>query len=237
MTSPLMIAAWMAAPTATTSSGFTVMFGSLPPVRRRTRFCTAGMRVDPPTRITSSMSSAVTLASAMACCDRAEAALDEVGGDLVERRAHDRRHEVLRPAGVGGDERQVDLGLGHRRQLDLGLLGRLEQALQGLGVVAQVDAVVALELVGEVVDEPAVEVVAAEVRVTRRRPHLHDAVADVEDAHVERAAAEVEDQHGLVATSCPAVGERGRGRLVDDAQHLEAGDLARRPWSPGAGRR
>ena len=52
---------------ATTSSGLTVMFGSLPPVSRRTSSCTAGMRVEPPTRITSSMSSAVILASAIAC--------------------------------------------------------------------------------------------------------------------------------------------------------------------------
>ena len=183
------------------------------------------------------MSLAVTLASAIACSTGPEAALDEVGGDLLERRAHERGDEVLRPVGVGGDERQVDLGLGHRRQLDLGLLGRLEQPLQRLRVVAQVDAVVLLELVGQVVDEPAVEVVAAEVGVARGGAHLDHAVADVEDAHVERAAAEVEDQHGLVRLLVQAVGERGRGRLVDDAQHLEPGDLARRPWWPAAGRR
>ena len=55
-----------------------------------------------------------------------------------------------------------------------------------------------LELVGELVDDPAVEVVAAEVGVTGRGPDLDHAVADVEDADVEGAAAEVEDQHGLV---------------------------------------
>ena len=102
--------------------------------------------------------------------DRAEAALDEVGGDLLERRAHERRDQVLGPVGVGGDERQVDLRLGHRGQLDLGLLGRLEQPLQRLRVLAQVDAVLRLELVGQVVDEPAVEVVAAEVGVAGRWP-------------------------------------------------------------------
>ena len=61
-----------------------------------------------------------------------------------------------------------------------------------------------LELVGQVVDEPAVEVVAAEVGVAGGGAHLDDAVADVEDADVERAAAEVEHQHGLVLASCPA---------------------------------
>jgi hypothetical protein len=43
------------------------MFGSLPPVIRRMSSCTAGMRVEPPTRITSSMSSAVNRASESAC--------------------------------------------------------------------------------------------------------------------------------------------------------------------------
>ena len=86
----------------------------------------------------------------------------------------------------------------HRRQLDLGLLGRLEQPLQRLRILAQVDAVLLLELVGQVVDEPAIEVVAAEVGVTRGGADLDDSVADVEDADVERAATEVEHEHGLV---------------------------------------
>ncbi len=46
--------------------GSPIMFGSLPPVSRRTRACTAGIRVDPPTRITSSRSASVTFASAIA---------------------------------------------------------------------------------------------------------------------------------------------------------------------------
>jgi hypothetical protein len=125
---------------------------------------------------------------------------------------------------VGGDERQVDLGLGDRAELDLGPLGRLEQPLQGLGVVAQVDALLALELVGQVVDQPAVEVVTPEVGVARGRPDLHDPVADVQDAHVEGPPAEVEDHHGLVLALVEPVGEGGRGRLVDDPQDLKAGD-------------
>jgi hypothetical protein len=75
--------------------------------------------------------------------------------------------------------RQADRGLGHRRQLDLGLLRRLEQALQGLRVGPQVDPVVALEVVGQVVDDAAVEVVAAEVGVARGRTHLDHAVGSL----------------------------------------------------------
>ena len=52
MTSPLSTPAWMAAPMATTSSGFTPLWGSFP-VRSLTSCCTTGMRVEPPTRTTS----------------------------------------------------------------------------------------------------------------------------------------------------------------------------------------
>jgi hypothetical protein len=60
---------------------------------------------------------------------------------------------VLRTGLVGRDERQVDLGLVRGRQLDLGLLGRLLQALQRQLVLAQIDALLLLELVGQVVDD------------------------------------------------------------------------------------
>jgi hypothetical protein len=55
---------------------------------------------------------------------------------------------------------------------------------------------------------------------------LEDAAGQLEDRDVEGAAAEVVDRDALVAWLVQAVGQRGRGRLVDDAQHLEAGDAA-----------
>ena len=54
-TSPLRTPAWIAAPEATTSSGLTPLWGSFP-VSDLTSACTAGIRVDPPTKITWSMS-------------------------------------------------------------------------------------------------------------------------------------------------------------------------------------
>ena len=131
------------------------------------------------------------------------------------------RHlQVLRPAGVGRDERQVDVGLGLLRQVLLGLLARFLEALQGHRVLAQVDAVLLLELVGDVVDQHLVEVVAAQVRVAVGRLDLEDAVADVEDRDVERAAAEVEDGDLFVLLLVEAVSQRRGGRLVDDAHPL-----------------
>ena len=135
----------------------------------------------------------------------------------------------LGPDRVGRDERQAHGGLGHRGQLDLGLLGCLEQALQGLWVGPQIDAVVPLELVGQVVDDAAVEVVPAEVGVARGGPDLDHAFPDVEDADVEGPAAQVVHQDGLVALLVQPVGQGRGGGLIDDAEHLEAGDAPRVP--------
>ena len=65
LTSPASTPAWIPAPTATASSGLTSLRGSLPN-RSFTYFCTSGMRVCPPTRITSAMSEVLTPASFMA---------------------------------------------------------------------------------------------------------------------------------------------------------------------------
>ena len=83
-----------------------------------------------------------------------------------------------------------------------------------------------LELVGDVVDQRLVPVVAAEVGVAVGREDLEDAVADVEDRDVEGAAAEVEDGDLLVLLLVEPVGQGGGGRLVDDPRDLQAGDLA-----------
>jgi hypothetical protein len=64
------------------------------------------------------------------------------------------------------------------------------------------------------------------VVVARGGLDLEHAVADLEHRHVERAAAEVEDEDRLVGLLVEPVGQRRRGRLVDDPLDVEAGDLA-----------
>jgi hypothetical protein len=98
--------------------------------------------------------------------------------------------------------------------------------LQRLRVLPQVDAVRLLEVVREVIHQTPVEVVAAQVTVAGGGAHLHHAVADVEDAHVEGATAQVEDEDGLVLLLVHAVREGGRRRLVDDPQHLQSRDAS-----------
>ena len=152
--------------------------------------------------------------------------LDEVGDEVLELGPGERDHEVLGPGRVGRDVRQVDLGRGRGRQLDLRLLGGLLEALEGLLVLGQVDALVLLELGQQPVDDALVEVVAAEVRVAVGRLDLEDALAQLQDRDVEGAAAQVVDGDLLVVLLVEAVGQGRRGRLVDDPLDLEAGDPA-----------
>ena len=78
----------------------------------------------------------------------------------------------------------------------------------------------------EPIHDRVVPVVAAEVGVAVGRLDFEDAVADFEHGNIERAAAQIVDRDFFVLLLVQAVGERGRGRLVDDAQHFEARDAA-----------
>merc|ERR1719473_1856053 len=142
---------------------------------------------------------------------------------VLEARARDGRVEI------DALEERVDLDvrLRRRRERALRALARGAQASERALVVLHVLLELALELLEEVVDHAVVEVLAAEVRVARGRLDLEDALLDREERDVERAAAEVEDEHVLlVALLVETVRDRGRGRLVDDAQHVEPRDRA-----------
>ncbi len=165
---------------------------------------------------------------------RPDRLLDEIVHERFELRARELDHQVLRARSVGRDERQVHLGLHRVGKLDLRLFRRFLEALARELVLAQVDALLLLELFREVVDHARIEILAAQERVAVRRDHVDLRFAvhirDFEHGDVERAAAEIVngDLHlGLSAVLLvDAIGERRRGGLVDDAQHVETGDLA-----------
>ncbi len=96
LTSPASTPAWIAAPTATTSSGLTPLCGSLPPNIFFTASTTAGMRVMPPTRITSSMSAGFMPASASAFLHRLGGLRHEIGDEVIQLGTREVEHEVLR---------------------------------------------------------------------------------------------------------------------------------------------
>jgi hypothetical protein len=84
-----------------------------------------------------------------------------------------------------------------------------------------------LEGVHQVVADLHVEVLATQIGIAVGAAHLEDTVGDLQDRDVEGAAAEVEDRDLLAPLLAEPVGERRRGGLVDDAQDVEPGDLAR----------
>ena len=88
-TSPFSTPPWIAAPIATTSSGFTPFCGFLPKISA-TFSWTRGMRVMPPTRITSSISLASRPASVERGLAGLDEALDQVGHQRLEPFARER---------------------------------------------------------------------------------------------------------------------------------------------------
>src|SRR5256885_60523 len=83
------------------------------------------------------------------------------------------------------------------------------------------DPVLLVEPGQEVLHERPVEVDAAEERVSAGGNHLVDVSVQLEDAGVEGTAAEVVDHHPLLERPALREGDRRRGRLVDDALHVE----------------
>ena len=153
--------------------------------------------------------------------------VDQVARQLVELGAGERDIQMARAVGVRGDEGQVDVGAHDAGQLNLGFFGRFLQTLQCHAVLAQVHAVGALELFSNVIDDALVKVVAAQAGVAVGGQHLKDAVADFQQRYVEGAAAQVVHEDFLAAFLIQAVRQRGRRRLVDNAQHFQARDAAR----------
>ena len=79
----------------------------------------------------------------------------------------------------------------------------------------------------EMFHEPDVEVLPSQVRVAVRRQDGELAALDRHDRDIERAATQVEyeDRPPQGRLLIQAVGDGRRGGLVDDGQHVQAGDL------------
>ena len=241
LTSPLSTPPWMAAPMATTSSGLTPLCGSLPkqllrpaPARPACGSCRRRGRRD-------RSSPASSPASASAGLVGPTVALDQVGGDLA--RASPRVERAGRgasgPSGVGGDERQVDLRR-HRRARARSSPSRPPRRAAAAPSCRAARSMPwsLLELRDQPVDDRLVEVVAAEVVVAVRRlaPRRRRRRARARTRRTCRRRGRRRGSSGRRLLVEP-VGERGRGRLVDDPEHVRGRRSCRRPWSPRAARR
>ena len=113
---------------------------------------------------------------------------------------------MLRSAGIGRDEREVNLCLLDSGQLGLGLLCGLLQALQGHLVLSQVYSLFSLVFVAYPVHYPLVEIVTTKVGITVGCLNLKGALAQFQDGYIEGATADVVDGNSLLFFLFHAVG-------------------------------
>ena len=134
---------------------------------------------------------------------------------------------MLRTASVRGDEGQVDLSLHGGGKLDLGFLCRIAKALKRhlIAFAAQIQPFFLLKLLYQPFHNALVNVVATQVGITIGGLHLNHAFADFQNRNIEGAAAEVVYSDSLVFLLVQAVGQSSRRRLIDDALHIQAGNL------------
>ncbi|MPM50556.1 hypothetical protein SDC9_97298 [bioreactor metagenome] len=127
---------------------------------------------------------------------------------------------------IGRNEGEIDLGGRKTGQLNLGLFSGLLEALHCHAVARKVNTGVSFKGGDEVFDDALIEVVTAKMRVAVGRKHFDNAVADFKDGDVKGAAAEVVDHDFLLVVLVNAVSKGCCRRLIDDAQHFEAGNFA-----------
>ena len=133
--------------------------------------------------------------------------------------------DVLGAGSIGSDEGQVDVGLRRRGQLNLGLLRSLTDTLDSHAVAVQVDALLLLELLDEVADEGDVEILTTEMSVTVGRLDLKDTSLDLKNRDIESTTSQIVDSDDVVGSLVKTVSKGGSGRLVDDTENVQAGDL------------
>ena len=135
--------------------------------------------------------------------------------------------QVLRPVRGHGDERDRNRRLLRTGKIAFGVLGRLFDALERHPILTQIDARLPLKLLNDPANDPLVEILAPEMRIAVGRENLEDSFAHVEDRNIECPTAEVENCDARILLFPETISQRGRGRFIDDSQHLDAGDAAR----------
>src|SRR5690606_19669936 len=107
---------------------------------------------------------------------------------------------------------------------------RFFHALDGIDLPGQVDSLLLFEFGQNVVHEPVVEVVSAQVGVAVGRQNFEGrfafVVSQLQDSNVEGSAAKVVYGDLFVFFALDSGRQSGRGRLVDNTLNVEAGDLS-----------
>ena len=226
-TSPFSTPACTAAPMATTSSGLTPLWGSLP-VSDWTRSWMAGIRVEPPTSTTWSMSDLLRPASVMACSNGPLQASTRSAVSSLNLARVSFRSRCLGPSEVAVMKGRL---IWVSCTDDSSIFAFSAASFRRCRAILSADRSTPSVFLNSVTSQSMTRWsqsspprwVLPEVDFTSNTPSPISRIG-----HVEGATTEVEDEDGLLLVLLvEAVGERRGGGLVDDAQHLEAGDLAR----------
>ena len=183
------------------------------------------------TRHTTNENHVIDFTSRFACVSKRfltwlDCALHEVFNKALKLRTGEFDVEVLRTCRVSRDERKVHFVLRRRRQFFFGFLSFVFQTLKRHFVSFQVDAVLFFELISQIVDDTNVEVFTTKEGVAVCRQNFKYAVTDLEDGYVECTTAKVINCDRFVFRRfVEAVSQRGRCRLVDDAQNFKTGNF------------
>src|SRR5690606_2564043 len=119
-----------------------------------------------------------------------------------------------------------DGSLSGRREGTLGTLASSAETTKGTSVGGEILLVLALELLGEVVDETVVEVLTSQVSVTSSGLDLEDTILNGKERDIESSSSKIEDENVALARSLSVetVGDGSGSWLVDDTEDVEASD-------------
>ena len=159
--------------------------------------------------------------------NRCQGLLDEGGDHIFVFFARQLQRQVGRLARRLGKVFFLDAGEGMIREMLLGRLGRAQDSRHRLGLVRDVHPLLDLQVIEDVLDDLVVEIVAAEMVVAVARYDLDDTCFDPHDRRVEGSAAEIIDQDALALMLRRLIDQGRRCRLIDDANDLQPGNLAR----------
>jgi len=93
-------------------------------------------------------------------------------------------------------------------------------------VATDVDALLFFEFTGQILDQPQVEVLAAQVGIAVGGFDFKNTFADFQNGYIEGAATQVENRNFFFLFFVEAVRQRSRSGFVDDTQHIQSGDFA-----------
>ena len=98
----------------------------------------------------------------------------------------------------GSDERKGDRGGCGSGQLDLCLLSGFGQALKGLTIIAEINALSSLEITSKPVDNALIEIITTKMGISRGRKYLKDTITDLEDGNIKGTTTKIEYKDSFI---------------------------------------